>query len=583
MLKNIFLFCSFFFCFSIYGENPSKYECPDTNDNKKVFWGDLHVHSGYSMDAYAFGTRNNPGEAFEFAQGKGQLLADNKTQVKLERPLDFMAVTDHAETFDVMYLCSDPLYSDFPYCDELRVGSNSSTTSLDVFQRFLLPLISEDKPMRSPLCIDNPDKCDAAAALQWERVQDFANKANDKCNFTAFIGFEWSATPNSHHWHRNIIYASDAVSKEALDYIRYPSVDLLFEALEDQCKLEEGCDVLSIPHNINWSEGGGFEVENIAELTLLRRAKYERLVEMFQSKGGSECLPEHWDQLDSDCNFENAFTSEFSDNGFASGALLENLPQRERQWLRIRSGYARSLLAKGLISYKETSLNPLKLGFIGSTDSHTGTGGRVEENNWKGTVWSWGDNVERRLSRLAFNPGGLVGVWAKENTRSSIFSALKGRETYSTSGPRIGLKIALSDEENNKSCNFNNNKLTIMGGTISKVQSNPTIIVKAYKDKLPLVKVEIIKGALVDNKIVEKVITITEENFKQDQLCLTWNDKEFDKMSPAFWYARVLELSSPRWSKFDCLALNNCETLAVEANQEINERAWSSPIWYLPN
>lgn len=546
--------------------------------NKSVYWGDLHVHTGYSLDAYAFGNRNDPGDAFAFGRGQEITLADGKTNIKLRKPLDFMAVTDHAESFDVMYLCSDPLYSDLSYCQGLREGSVKGH-SMETFRNFLLPLIAGETPKASPLCAEEGIDCRSAASRQWQRTQQFANNANAPCEFTAFIGNEWSATPNDQHWHRNLIFSSDAVTAEAIDYIRYPSVEGLWEALDNQCKPEEGCDVIAIPHNVNLAEGGGFDVETSDDLQLQRRAKYERLVEIHQSKGNSECLPAYWDDDSSDCGFERLIPHNLD--------LHKDENLRAEKWQRLRSGYARSLLQRGLLVYSHSNkskINPLKLGFIGSTDGHTGAAGAVDEINWKGDAWGWGDDVERRQGRLDYNPGGLVAVWAEENTRASIFSALKRRETYGTSGPRITLKFLADRDGDKNSCSagFKSDHEAVMGGTLEAGKTGlPRFTVQASMDEVPLSRIDIIKGVVREGKIVESVTTIIEKKQGQSEICVSWVDADFDKRAPAFWYARVLEQPTPRWSKLDCELLDNCQKLPA-ADKMIKERAWSSPIWHLP-
>ena len=400
---------------------------------KQLFWGDLHVHTAWSLDAYAFGNRRDPGDAFAFGRGEEITLADGITRVRLREPLDFMAVTDHAETFGVMYLCTDPRFLDDSYCRGLRSGSVRGK-SIDVFRNYLLPMITGEKPSQSPLCTGDGQNCDAASRTQWRRIQEYANAANAPCRFTAFIGNEWSATPDDKHRHRNLIFSSGAVTREALDYIRYPDVDRLWQALDEQCLPGDGCDVLVVPHNTNLAEGGGFSIETADDASIERRMKYERLIEVFQSKGNSECLPPTSTDENADCGFEIYLPKHIEDH-------LRDRSLPVEKWNSLRASYARSLLQSGLRYWAAKRKNPLQLGFVGSTDNHSATPGFVEETDWRGDVWAWGDSATERLRRLQYNPGGLVGVWAEENTRSSIFAALSNREVYATSGPRIGLRF----------------------------------------------------------------------------------------------------------------------------------------------
>ena len=544
-----------------------------------LYWGDLHVHTAYSMDAYAFGTTRNPGDAYAFARGQELTLPDQSTQLKLQRPLDFAAVTDHAETFDVMYLCTHPSYSKQPYCKELRAKSGTDDTqSQHVFRSFLLPLIAGDKPQTSPFCDQPGIDCTAASQSQWQRTQRYANEANSECEFTAFIGNEWSATPNNQHWHRNLIYANSSVSEEAIDYLRYPSPAKMWQALEQQCTADKGCDVIAIPHNTNLSEGGGFDVESSDVNQLRLRANYERLIEIHQSKGNSECLAENWDDSDSDCGFEILLPRQGEKRAKNDPAYIAQLNR----------SYTRNILSRGLIAYKtsgEKQKNPLQLGFIGSTDGHVATPGATDENNWKGDAWAGGDKFKlRQLKRINYNPGGLVAVWSEENTRASLFKSLKRRQTYATSGTRIKLSFSADTDPNANLCSaeYNINQAIPMGSSFTKTgQGKPQFVVIASQDTTPLSSIEIIKGTLKQGKISETVYTLANDTGGFSHTCKAWSDPDFDKSQPAYWYTRVLETPTPRWSKLLCEELGNCDAHAG-ADLMIQERAWSSPIWYLP-
>ncbi|MFV0275825.1 MAG: DUF3604 domain-containing protein, partial [Parahaliea sp.] len=405
--------------------------CPGFQEGRlNLYWGDLHVHTAYSMDAYAFGTIAGPAEAFSFARGQAITLPDGETQLQLSRPLDFSAVTDHAETFDVMNLCIGPAQLDNPYCQGLRDGAGTDLKgSRSVFVNYLLEVIAGEKPAKPSLCTQEGIDCEGARIEQWHKVQGFANAANAPCEFTAFIGNEWSATPSNAHWHRNLIYRGTSVAKEAIDYVRYPTPLQLWQALAEQCRPEDNCDVIAIPHNTNLSEGGGFDVESADNNARQLRGRYERLVEIHQSKGNSECIAEHWDDVDADCGYEIAF---------ATPALKERAKTDPAYVQEVSRSYIRNVLNRGLQNYIARGDNPLQLGFVGSTDTHVSTPGATEENNWKGDAWGSGDKFpKRRQQRNDYNPGGLVGIWAEENTRDSLFAALKRRETYATSGTRI--------------------------------------------------------------------------------------------------------------------------------------------------
>lgn len=542
--------------------------CAGNNGEEQLLFGDLHVHTAYSLDAYAFGTLTSPRDAYAFARGQSLRLANGQI-ISIDRPLDFAAVTDHAETWEVTYNCTDPLYADIEYCAGMRAARDAGE-GLRVFVDYLLPVVTPDPPQPAPFC-DELD-CDSANTGQWRRVQEAANQANEPCEFTALIGYEWTATPGGLHWHRNVIFRSDQVPERAFDYIRYPSVDRLWRALAEHCRPDEGCDALAIPHNINWTDGGTFDVENDSPEVSALRARYERLAEMHQEKGSSECLPETRDADRSDCGFE----------------LLEVNSAKQRMqgpdedpvaaWKTMRKGYYRSLLGSGLVAYErsEEKLNPLQLGAIGSTDGHFGAAGFTDEATFPGGVYAVWSDPEAMLGRSMYNPGGLVAVWAAANTRADIFDALQQRSAYATSGTRIRLKFGTSGSA---ACEADEVAFhTRMGGTVSAAER--TFTVQVAQDRTPLAAIDIVKGYLVDGRPVEKVERIAEFDGGRSTACVTWTD-ETAGGSPAYWYARVLEQPSPRWSKHLCERLDLCDKYP-DADRMIQERAWSSPVWYLP-
>ncbi len=559
-------------------QSQAHYECPTANPDLNLYWGDLHVHSAYSMDAYAFGTTARPDDAYRFAKGEqGQILPDG-TRVKISRPLDFAAVTDHAETFDVMHLCTDSSHGEaYEYCQKLvSLGGDDRGKSLQAFREFLLPVIAGDTPKPPALCAEEGVDCARAAQEQWLNIQRYAHEANESCKFSAFVGFEWSATPNASHWHRNVIFKNENVSREALDYVRYPSPDALWKAIDTQCDRAQGCEAIAIPHNTNLSEGGGFDVEGRDEAMLFRRAKYERLIELFQSKGVSECLAENWDDPQSDCGFEAYLLTKTQKS-------LANDPASLQKFNR---SFTRNILSRGLLSYQNsgaTKLNPLQLGIIGSTDNHTATPGFVGEDEWQGDAWGAGAKDKQRwLNRMEYNPGGLVGVWAVENTRDQIFESLKNRHVYATSGTRIALKFAArNDGQPHALCEGKLAGATPMGGALAAADEAPQFAIAVEKDVAPLARIEIVKGTVKSGEISETVIALNTSPEGFDGHCMTWEDPDFDPAAPSYWYTRIAEVPTPRWSKYACEALQNCAEMR-NADRMIQERAWSSPIWYLP-
>ena len=538
---------------------------------KQVYWGDLHVHTAYSLDAWGFGTVETPADAYAFARGEPLRLPSGQ-QAKLDRPLDFMAVTDHAEWFSLLYQCSDPLWRDDPYC-AILVERNAPETGSEVFGRYVVPTITGPEPQVPDLCIDDPAGCAAAQQQQWHRIQQQTNAANDPCHFTAFVGFEWSATPDFSHTHRNVIFENEHVTAEAIDYLRFPEPRLLWEELDRQCRPEAGCRAIAVPHNTNMGDGRSFDVETEAPDVLDSRARYERLIEVFQEKGNSECLPA-FGQTDEDCSFEVRLTKR------SRPAAAADYTREE--WERMRGSYVRRLLLRGLYGYAESGerrVNPLQLGIIGSTDNHAATGGFVEEDQWPGSVFGAGD-FERTMSRVDWNPGGLVAVWAEENTRSSLFEALHRREVYATSGPRMRVRFAGVDDGSTCADDLPEGAVP-MGGTIDHVPGAPSFLVHALYDRTPLQKIEIIKGEFRDGELRERVVDVWTSSNGALDVCEVWTDPDFDAAAPAFWYARVLEAPTPRWSARHCREAGRCDDYPGAA-EAVRERAWTSPIWYLP-
>lgn len=543
--------------------------CGATDDaEKQIFWGDFHVHTAYSLDAYSFGTLSSPAEAYQFAKG-GELTMADGSRAQLNRPLDFVAVTDHSEWFDFLYLCTDPGMGDHPDCKNLREHASPSE-GLGLFRQYVVPSITFDQPQVLGPCIDNSDNCYKAYVSQWERIQSQANAANDPCEFTSFIGYEWSATKNFRHTHRNVIFSGKNVPREAFDYIRYPTLDGLFDQLDQHCKMADGCDVITIPHNMNMGDGTTFDVEQASDRSLALRSRFERLAEIHQEKGNSECLSPLGATDESDCNFETRLTK--------LSRPAARADYNSAQWEHMRATYMRGLLMKGLAAYKRSGkgeTNPLQLGIIGSTDGHAATPGFVEEATWNGPVFGLG-SLDRAMARRDWNPGGLVAIRAEENTRESLFSAMKRREVYGTSGPRMGLNF--ESDSTPLTCESGGKSAAVpMGGDFS--EGEPNFRLTAAGDQMPLQKIEIIKGTLDEGIYQEKVLTLWEGSAAEK--CIVWTDPDFSSLEPAFWYVRVIEAETLRWSAHLCRKENRCDEFPG-ADVKVQERAWSSPIWYLP-
>ena len=545
---------------------------PTKTFDKTLLWGDLHVHTGNSLDAYAFGIRHTPADAFAF--GKGQSLIDTSGELlQIDRPLDFMAVTDHAESFSITYLCGDPGSSKTDYCSGLREKAQPKT-GLSVFRNYLIPLLVVPEPKLPEALCDSED-CTNANSWQWQRAIRQANDANEPCEFTAFIGQEWSGTPGGAHMHRNVIYRNESVPNDTFDYLRYPSPKALWSALNEQCIEADGCNALAIPHNSNLAEGLGFDIETESPEIRALRSRYERVAEVFQSKGQSECLEPEWTDESSDCSFEVSIPAPVQKRLDLGGG------ESKDAWSQLRRAYLRDVLNRGLSAYQTSGSNPLQLGFIGSTDTHSANPGDVTESDWSGDVWSQGEGAKGRFRRLSFNPGGLVGVWAEENTRESIFDALHDREVFATSGPRISLRV-FADEKPSGRCESRDilNTGTVMGGILPSNILSVYFTIIAQSDQVPLQSIELVKSE-ADEQVSTQVLTLVEADSGQDYWCIEWQDSDFKPRQSAYWYVRIKETPIRRWSKVDCQKNSLCQDYP-EANKDIQERAWSSPIWYYP-
>jgi len=320
------------------------------------------------------------------------------------------------------------------------------------------------------------------------------------------------------------------------------------------------------------------------------RARYEKLVEIFQGKGNSECLNDDPADNNPDCTFELKFEE----------PVLPAVPPAvsSAMWQQLRDGYVRTALAKGLKYYVDNNLqfNPLKMGFIGSTDTHNSTGGNVKESTPTGNHGYVDNTPLKRLSgQLANNPGGLVAVWADVNTRQSIFNALKTREVYATSGPRITVKFYQTWDTQNLCNGVPGANWVPMGGDITSPPPTPGAIPKfvviAAMDQTRLAKIDIIKVGLdAAGNTHEKVHSMdaVDPAIGDATMCFAVGDNNFTPITPVLWYARVLEMPTKRWSKVDCESvMGSCDDYPEThklpaADKYIQERAWTSPIWQLP-
>ena len=595
-------------------------QCDHYDPQKNVFWGDLHIHTSYSMDAYMFDTRLGPEDAYAFARGETRMLppldesGKGTIPFRIGRPLDFAAVTDHADALGGVYLCTDPASNayDSDLCKNYRRPFRPTSVgeaTKDITGR----VASLNSP---PLCGDDWANCRAATVDAWQDMQRAAAKYDDAskaCRFTTFVAYEHTATPDLTKIHRNVIFRNDQVIESPIRYSDEPTGLGLWQELERQC-LEgvPGCDVLAIPHNPNLSNGRLFTIEypegtgrkEQARLAALR-ARMEPVVEMMQIKGESECKDDAWKVLGAD-----------EDCGFEKYRQLHDAPDCEgrMEWGALggkgcssRLDYARYALIEGLREADRIGVNPYAFGMIGATDIHTGTPGPAEE--WETATF------DARVPGPGYNLGGLAAVWAEENSRESIFEALRRREVYATSGSRMTVRLFGGWDYPENLCNASDLVAqgyaggVPMGGDLPARKNgaqSPSFVVSAMQDagtpEHPgnlLQRIQIVKGwSDPDGTFHQRVVDVVGRRGNgasvdtktcevsgpgERQLCAVWQDPEFDSNQRAVYYARVFENPSCRFSTRICNE-NPTATGCGDPNvpDTIQDRAWTSPIWYTP-
>ena len=518
---------------------------------KSIFWGDLHTHTAYSMDAYVLNTQSTPEDAYRFAQGGPITLPDGSTH-RLHRPLDFAAVTDHAEYFGLINVCRHE--PERPYCQELAKAA--AEKSRRGFVEIFLPLIVSGQRN----CLVDDAACSDFEANLWQRTIDAAEAANQPGKFTTFVASEWTASPDNLHWHRNLIYGNASVPNRAINSFDQPTQESMWRALKENCQDHPPCDVIAIPHNGNIGLGGSYNIAGHKPPLLGLRANFERLVEIHQHKGSSECYPGSL-YSDESCNFEIALPIPIRDDLRLKQRNLTEQEQRD-----IAKGYVRPTLANGLGIQAELGINPFKYGFVGATDSHSTQPGSTKESNWRGALGQWDLELKDRQIYAAYNPGGLTAIWARENTRSALFAALQHREVYATSGTRIKLRVQQTFAPASAvDCTTPLANTIPMGGTFSNAAEakKPTFIIEAMQDATPIAAIDLIKLQQVEGQVKQQVINLKRYPEGQASSCVIWTDNDFESGDMALWYVRVLEQPTLRWDQ---------ET-------QIQERAWSSPIW----
>ncbi|HJQ84839.1 MAG TPA: DUF3604 domain-containing protein [Candidatus Binatia bacterium] len=615
--------------------------CANVTPLRRPFFGELHVHTAVSADAYIYGTRTEPRDAYAFARGGAIPFSDTAERptrsAQLERPLDFAAVTDHAEYFGEVAVCTtsgSPAYDD-SLCVELRTEETRQADRIVPQVDWLLPLGIPPPPLRHTLCDVPGVDCEASAVSVWHDIQAAAEESYDRtaaCGFTTFIGFESTPSPLGKHLHRNVVFRNHHVPPTAAGYTRTYAGGVpqgLWTAIETECLgAGQGCDAVIIPHNPNLS--GGEQWRDPADAAeALRRQTLEPLVEIHQQKGNSECRFDRLAGLGTDtadelCTFE--IEPDADQFPFSPAPPIDRYPRRN---------LVRNTLKDGLVLEGTLGVNPFRLGLVGSTDSHDAAPGNTEEAGWEGGEGGNDASPATQIGdQLRTNPGGLAVVWAEENSRDALFAALRRRETYATSGTRPSVRLFAGDYarvgcDDAELLRAAYERGTPMGGEIGTTgRARPRFLVWATRDAgtaahpgTDLQRIQIVKGwVAADGQARERVVdvaggpngadvdpaTCLPRGTGASELCVAWDDPEFDPAARAFYYARVLENPTCRWSTFVCKAANvdpfaaDCAARAAAADPAfadcclgeqndaflaptLQERAWTSPIWYRPD
>ncbi len=589
--------------------------CANRNALRNPYFGELHLHTALSFDAYIFQNRLRPADAYRFARGEALRLApldamgNGTRNVQLDRPLDFAALTDHSEFLGETSLCTTPGASGYNTltCQTYRSGMAGFVLfGADLAQRM---------PSRPPL-LCAAGNCSMAAGRVWAEVQSSAHAAYDRtsaCRFTSMIAYEWTGSTGGANLHRNVIFRNDRVPSLPVSYYEQPTAQGLWTELRAQCSsAATGCEVLAIPHNSNLSDGRMFALEypGAPDMASQRaqaqlRIATEPLVEIVQHKGASECVDSGlFGSADEACSFENVRLTTMPCNGTGLGSGVN---------CTARGDWARYALQTGMSEAARLGVNPYRLGFVGATDSHNSTPGNTGETNFPGHVATNDDEPAEQLgdSLFQFNPGGLAGIWAVENSRDALFEAMLRRETFATSGTRIVVRMFAGWNYPTDVCT--NPMLPAVGYANGVAMGSdlpargaatggPRFIVQAMADRTPLQQIQIVKlwldalgrpherivtiaGEATNGASVDPATCMTMPGRGQMSLCTVWTDDQFNAGERAVYYARVLENPTCRWSTYVCNALPagsrpaNC---GDATRRTIQDRAWTSPVWYVP-
>ena len=592
---------------------------------ERPLWGDTHLHTSLSFDAGAFGNRLGPRAAYRFARGE-QVIASSGQAVRLARPLDWLAITDHSDGmgFTDDALAASPFVTNYEqgarWSKGFRAGGQEAVAAtLDMIQTF-------SQAKMDPEMFANYSPGSRRYATIWDQVIDNAEEFNDPGEFTAFIAFEWTSLIKGANMHRNVIFRDNGDrARQVVPYTTFPPMGSpdpldLFNYLEHYEAKTNGA-VMALAHNGNLSNGIMFPVDaqysgkKIDRFYVEQRAKWERIYEITQIKGDGEAHP----YLSPD--------DEFADYGTWDVGNLDVSAAKTDDMLAFE--YAREALKNGLALEAKLGTNPYKFGFTGATDSHTSLS-TAEESNFFGKHTGYEPSPERlthpfmktehgEIFAWQMVASGITAVWAHENTRASIFDAMDRKELYATTGSRIMLRFfggwdyTDADIEGRELAVTGYEKGVPMGADLParpEGASAPSFMVFALRDVIgaSLDRIQIVKGWLDgDGNTHEEVYDVAwsrgrtldadgnlpavgntvdvesatwSNNIGASELLTVWVDPDFDAAESAFYYARVLEIPTPTWYVYDAFRFGI--EIPSDAPTSQQERAYTSPIWFTP-
>jgi hypothetical protein len=551
------------------------------------------------MDAFIAGNRLTPDDAYRFAKGEEMMV--NGSMHKIKRPLDFVAVTDHSEFMGEAYSLMNegaPGHDD-PVAESFRTAPDLAT-ALKLYNEYVLtPLAGGGSP--------HPDffQGDEAIKTTWQKNVEATEKHYEPGKFTTIHAYEWTSAPGGANQHRNVFFRDTNLPDMPFSANEGADPEELWAWMQTQ--RDQDRKVFAVPHNSNESKGLLFAEASLSgkpidEDYATTRASMEPLIEMMQVKGNSEVIPNFWPN-DEFADFENATTIQ-KYNGRAF----------------IKENFVRYGLGRGVKYHAQLGINPFKYGFVGGTDNHNGTPSNVEEDNYKVGSHGLADRDPETRSKADLdgemrvadaNPGALAGVWAESNTRGAIWDAMLAKETFATSGPRIKVRTFAGSGFDKRYDNYEKlvkdgyAKGVPMGGDY-KGDKAPQFLVWAVKDPIGpnLDRIQIIKGWYENGEMKDTIYNVVAsgKRLKRDgsvepidapidmttgqfntekgspELMGVWTDPDFNPEVEAFYYVRVLQLPTARWTLYD--ELNAGVQYPEDVKRQLVERAWGSPIWY---